>query len=159
MSDLKGSVAEQLKQLDPQWVQEQLAKGPLHLKVNGRSVFIEPEDVEIVLQGQPGFSVLMENGSFVALDKTITPELEREGLMRDFVRHVQNLRKERGLDIADRISVQYAANADVQQALIEWVEYIKNETLAIDFIAVPQLAVPPAIEIKIGGNKIYVDLR
>ena len=61
--------------------------------------------------------------------------------------------------IDDRISLQYAANADVQQALIEWVGYIKNETLAIDFIAVPQLAVPPAIEIKIVGNKIHIDFK
>jgi isoleucyl-tRNA synthetase len=72
-----------------------------------------------------------DQGIQIALSTTLTPELVREGMARDFVRHVQQARKDANLEIQDRIRVTYATDdATVGQAILEWTGYIQSETLA-----------------------------
>jgi isoleucyl-tRNA synthetase len=86
-----------------------------------------------VIQAQPreGFAVQTEGGVVVALDTQLTPALVAEGRAREFVRHVQTLRKDAGLQLSDRIETEYLAAGDVGQAIEGWADTIKAETLSV----------------------------
>jgi isoleucyl-tRNA synthetase len=89
------------------------------------------EDVLISSEDIPGWSVASEGGITVALDITITEELKREGIARDFVNRVQNLRKDMGLEVLDKISIEVEKNGEaVTKALSEFKDYISTETQA-----------------------------
>lgn len=91
------------------------------------------EDVLITSQDIPGWSVASEGGVTVALDITLTDELKREGLARDFVNRVQNLRKDMGLEVLDKIGIAVEKDGEwVNQSLIEFKEYICSETQAMN---------------------------
>lgn len=90
------------------------------------------EDVLISSEDIPGWSVASENGLTVALDITLTDELKREGIARDFVNRVQNLRKDMGLAVLDKISIEVEKDGEiVSSALMEHKEYIRTETQAL----------------------------
>jgi len=90
------------------------------------------EDVLISSEDIPGWSVASEGGLTVALDITLTDELKREGIARDFVNRVQNLRKEMGLAVLDKISIEVEKNGEtISSALTEHKEYIRTETQAL----------------------------
>ena len=89
------------------------------------------EDVLISSEDIPGWSVASENGLTVALDITLTDELKREGIARDFVNRVQNLRKDMGLEVLDKISIEVEKNGEVSSALLEHKDYIRTETQAL----------------------------
>jgi isoleucyl-tRNA synthetase len=90
------------------------------------------EDVLISSEDIPGWSVASENGLTVALDITLTDELKREGIARDFVNRVQNLRKDMGLEVLDKISIEVEKGGDViASALTEYKDYISAETQAL----------------------------
>jgi isoleucyl-tRNA synthetase len=89
------------------------------------------EDVLITAENIPGWSVASEGSITVALDITVTEELRREGIARDFVNRIQNLRKEKGFDVLDKITIAVARDSDVfNTALSEFSEYIRTETQA-----------------------------
>jgi len=88
------------------------------------------EDVDIATQDMPGWLVASENGATVALDITITDELHREGMAREFVNRVQNLRKDIGLDLTDRIQVLFKGDPAVQESVNHFNTYICGEVLA-----------------------------
>jgi isoleucyl-tRNA synthetase len=90
------------------------------------------EDVLISSQDIPGWSVASEAGITVALDVTITPELKREGIARDFVNRVQNLRKDTGLEVLDKIGIEVEKDGELATAsLNEFKDYICSETQAL----------------------------
>ncbi len=92
---------------------------------------LEPKEILVERHAAEGYAVAEDKGLVVALDAEVTPELEREGLARDLVRHVQQLRKELDLEVTDRIRVTYATEADkVLLAIDEHRERIASETLA-----------------------------
>ena len=99
---------------------------------DGRDIILSLEDVEISSEDIPGWLVASENGVTVALDITITDELRKEGIARDVVNRIQNMRKEMGLDVQDKIRI-YVENNDelVQTALEINKEYICTETQAL----------------------------
>ena len=83
-------------------------------------------------QDIPGWSVATDNGITVALDVTLTTELKEEGVARDFVNRIQNLRKDMGLEVQDKIQIQIAPlNETVDNALLNFSDYIKTEALAL----------------------------
>jgi isoleucyl-tRNA synthetase len=92
---------------------------------------ILPEEVEVRLQAKAGYSVASEGAYLAALVTELTPELIAEGLAREFVRRVQDLRKTADLDISDRINLYYSATPILQKAIEEFKEYITVETLSI----------------------------
>ncbi|HRW98981.1 MAG TPA: DUF5915 domain-containing protein, partial [Cyclobacteriaceae bacterium] len=93
------------------------------------------DDVIISSEDIPGWSVASEGGITVALDITITDELKREGIARDFVNRIQNLRKEMGLEVLDKISIEVEkgqnGSASVTEALTQFKDYISTETQAL----------------------------
>lgn len=94
-----------------------------------------PDDVLISSEDIPGWSVASEGGITVALDVTITEELKREGIARDFVNRIQNLRKEIGLEVLDKISIEVGQADDLKEevaiALKQFSGYISTETQAV----------------------------
>lgn len=89
------------------------------------------EDVLISSEDIPGWSVASENGLTVALDITLTDELKREGIARDFVNRIQNLRKDMGLEVLDKISIEVEKDGEAVSALLEHKDYIRTETQAL----------------------------
>jgi isoleucyl-tRNA synthetase len=107
----------------------------VELSVDGEPVTLAPEDLSIERKPAAGLVVVSDNGCLVALDTTVTPELVHEGMARDFVRHVQELRKKADFHVADRIAIRYVADSTVEQALRGHADYIRQETLADELAA------------------------
>jgi isoleucyl-tRNA synthetase len=97
---------------------------------SGDEFTILPEEVEVRVQARSGYSVAAEEAYLAALVTELTPDLLKEGLAREFVRRVQDLRKLAGLNISDRIAVHYSATPNLTLAIEKYVDYVKNETLA-----------------------------
>jgi isoleucyl-tRNA synthetase len=90
------------------------------------------DDVLISSEDIPGWSVAIEGGITVALDITITEELKREGIARDFVNRIQNLRKDKGLEVLDKINITIQKDGElVTASIVEFKEYICTETQAL----------------------------
>lgn len=108
----------------------------LTIDVDGDQITLTLEDVEITSQDIPGWLVASEGGLTVALDITITEELRKEGLSRDVVNRIQNLRKDKGLEVQDKIAVSYeTSDSMMSDALTDFAEYIKTETQAVSLVA------------------------
>lgn len=105
-------------------------EGSISLDLGSRQFQLELGEVEILTQDMPGWTVASDKGITVALDITLTEALVHEGIAREFVNRVQNLRKDSGLEITDRIEVQYAADESVQKSIQLHLHYICNEVLA-----------------------------
>ena len=98
--------------------------------INGEEVVIGLEDVEISTNDIPGWSVANQDHVTVALDLTVTSELQEEGLARELVNRIQNLRKEKGLQVTDRIILHIENNVTTNSAFENFKDYICSETLA-----------------------------
>ncbi len=110
-----------------------LAGESLRIEAGGNVLDILPEEVEVRLQAKEGYSVASEGAYLAALVTELTPDLISEGLAREFVRRVQDLRKTADLDIADRIQLFYRATPLLAQAVETYRDYIMMETLAVAF--------------------------
>ena len=103
----------------------------ISVTVGDDTLEILPEEVEVRAEARSGLEVASEGAYLAALQTELTPELVREGLAREFVRRVQDLRKQADFDIADRIQMQVSASADLEQAIREYQDYIMGETLTL----------------------------
>ena len=101
-------------------------------QIDGDTIELDLEDFEIQAQDIPGWLVANENGLTVALDVTISADLKAEGLAREVVNRIQNLRKESAFDVTDRILVQIDTTAAIQEAITAHKDYICTEVLAND---------------------------
>ena len=90
---------------------------------------LESGDVEITSQDIEGWLVASNSGMTVALDVVISEELKKEGVARELVNRIQNLRKDAGFEVTDRIDVTIQKDSQLNQAVIDNMTYIKNETL------------------------------
>lgn len=116
--------------------------------INGEEVLISASEVEISTKDIEGWTVANSNGLTVALDVTITEELKHEGIAREMVNRIQNIRKDSGLEVTDQIIVEIENVGDLEKAINSNAQYIKNETLT------KQLAVVEKVQ---GGIKIEFD--
>ncbi len=91
---------------------------------------LEPEEVELAYKGKEGVDIESEEGIVVSLDLTVSEELYREGLMREVVRAVQDMRKEAGYEVSDHINLLVQAEGELEKAVTEYADDIKEETLA-----------------------------
>ncbi len=126
MKQIAGSVAQFSREEIAQYEQQ----GSLHLTVQGETVVLQQGDLDVITEDIPGWVVASEKNLTVALDVTITKELELEGVARDFVNRVQNLRKELGFNVTDRISIVCEKNDHLMDAIVYKNDYICSETLA-----------------------------
>ena len=104
------------------------------LSIAGQTLNADEFELRLVLKDGNAGQALPDNTAVVVLDTQVRPELEREGIARDFVRVIQQKRKDSGFDVSDRISVAYASDSDVVlQALSEYAAYVKEQVLATSF--------------------------
>lgn len=145
--EIQGFSQEQIAQLDKE--------GTITLVISGNNITLTLEDVEITSQDIEGWLVANANGITVALDITITPELRNEGIARELVNRIQNIRKDSGFEVTDKIWVRIEAGNDILKAAVEGnADYIKSETLTetIDFSD----SVPSGTEIEFDDIKTKI---
>lgn len=130
----------------------------ISVEVNGQKLEILPEEVEVRLQAKEGYSVASEGAYLAALVTELTPDLISEGLAREFVRRVQDLRKTADLDIADRITLYFTATPGVNKAVEEYKGYIMAETLALTLVNGEPPAGAARVEDEFDQEKIAVGL-
>jgi isoleucyl-tRNA synthetase len=114
--------------------------GSSTVNVNNTDIVLEAEDVEIIPVDIPGWKVANYGAITVALDITITDSLREEGLARELVNRIQNMRKDKGLDVTDRILVKIQENAELNTAIKNNLNYICSETLTGDLQLVQNLS-------------------
>ncbi len=132
--------AKAMSALIAQFSQEQIAEIEANeettLDLNGEKVVVTTADFEITSEDMPGWLVASEGKLTVALDITITEELRREGVARELVNRIQNIRKESGFEVTDKISVEIESNDLTAAAVESFAQYIAQQTLAVDVKAV-----------------------
>ncbi len=99
---------------------------------DGGRIDITPDMVDVRIESKEGFNVGMENNKFIILNTELTRELILEGLAREIVSKVQNIRKTNGFEIADRINLYYDGDNEIVEALEMFKDYIKEETLSVE---------------------------
>ncbi|WP_433834269.1 isoleucine--tRNA ligase [Flavobacterium anhuiense] len=129
--EIQGFSADQINQLDKQ--------GTLDIVIAGNSVTLSLEDVEITSQDIEGWLVANSNGITVALDITLTEELKNEGIARELVNRIQNIRKDSGFEVTDKIKVQIKRDGILEDAVSKNEDYIKSETLTDELVFVDAL--------------------
>jgi len=105
-------------------------EGKRILSVDGVEVILTLEDVEILSEDIPGWLVASEGRLIVALDVTLTDELVKEGIAREFINRIQNLRKDSGFDVTDKISIEIQKHNTIFEAINTHRGYIEAQTLA-----------------------------
>lgn len=148
------SAIQQLNKSDIKQLEQQ---GYLTLNIGEKVVNLLSEDVEITATEVSGWLVASDKGITVALDKTITPELKNEGIARELVNRIQNLRKESGFEVTDSITVSLQAHKDIEKAIAQNAEYIKNETLARNLEVVPELVQGIEINFDEIETRLYIE--
>lgn len=135
-----------------------LSGNPLEVKAGGETFHIISEEVEVKAMAKEGFAVAEDGAYVAALVTTLTPELVAEGLAREFVRRVQDLRKTANLDVADRIELFIEASVGLKSAVETHADYIKAETLTVklSFAAAPANA--SVVEDAFEGETLKVGL-
>ena len=135
-----AQLAKPMSALIAQFTQEQIAEIEANeetvLELNGEKVTVTPADFDITSEDMPGWLVASEGKLTVALDITITDELRREGVARELVNRIQNIRKESGFEVTDKISVEIEATELTTPAVESFADYIAQQTLAVDVKAV-----------------------
>jgi isoleucyl-tRNA synthetase len=130
------------------------------ITVDGETVQLTPDEYLVDVTDREGFSVVEDRDYIVALDLTITPELEREGMARDFVRGVQDARKRADLQIEDTIVTVYQAEGDLALAIEEHADYIRNETLSRELNAgTPGDDDGFVDEVKVAGTTVAIGVK
>ncbi|TDE31655.1 isoleucine--tRNA ligase [Flavobacterium ranwuense] len=129
--EIQGFSKEQISQLDKD--------GSLNIVIAGNDVILTLEDVEITSQDIEGWLVANSNGITVALDITISEELKQEGISRELVNRIQNIRKDSGFEVTDKIKVQLKRNGILEEAILKNEAYIKSETLTSDLVFVDEI--------------------
>ncbi|MCQ2206927.1 MAG: isoleucine--tRNA ligase [Paludibacteraceae bacterium] len=153
------TVANLLTNIDQASIAKLEKEGQLELDVDGLKVVVEKADVEIKSEDIPGWLVANNGDLTVALDIQLTPELIKEGVAREFINRIQNLRKSSGFDITDKISVKIERNDKVNDAVADFADYIGAQTLAKSVELVDKVANPTELDfddfkVNIEVNKI-----
>lgn len=122
--------------------------------LNGTQIELTPQDFEITSEDMPGWLVATEGRLTLALDVTITDTLKREGVARELVNRIQNLRKESGFEVTDKIKVEIESIDEIEDAMEEFREYVCNQTLARELILSKSVAGGFDVEWEEGSIKI-----
>lgn len=140
------SLAQHIQEMDPRQINELEKTGSLLLRVDGQEAVITLDDVEIISEDIPGWLVGNEGRLTVALDITLTGDLEKEGIARELVNRIQNLRKAKEFEITDRITIRLSSHPAFDEAITANVDYIRNQVLA-DEITIVREQLDDPIEI------------
>ncbi|HEY9082312.1 MAG TPA: class I tRNA ligase family protein, partial [Vicingaceae bacterium] len=140
-------IAAQVNQFTQNDIQEFERNQGATITVEGQQVELDSNDVEIITQDIPGWLVQTEGGLTVALDITISKELKEEGIAREFVNRIQNLRKDSGFEVTDKIALKILQHNEINEAINNNKNYICTETLTSRLDVVSELNEGVSVEI------------
>ena len=123
------AVAQAIHEFGQEEIAQLEKEGEIEIAYQGKNATLNLDDVLISSQDIEGWLVASDNGVTVALDVTITPELKNEGIARELVNRIQNLRKDSGFEVTDRVEITLQDEATLKKAIQQNLEYIKQETL------------------------------
>lgn len=147
-ASIQGMSQEEINELEK--------RGRFAFRIEDQEAVIELADVEIISEDIPGWLVANEGRLTVALDITVTDELRKEGIARELVNRIQNLRKSKDFDITDRIAVRVSSNPSFDRAITDFGDYIRAQVLADSIEIVAQ---PLEDEIEIDDEKLTIEVR
>lgn len=148
------AVAAQMSTLSQEAIAEFEKNGQYTLDIDGVPAVVDINDVEIFSEDIPGWQVANEGKLTVALEVTVTEELRKEGIARELVNRIQNIRKSSGLEIVDRIHIYLSKNTIINDAVIEFNSYICNQVLANDITLMDEVS--DGTELEFDDFKLYV---
>ena len=153
------AVSSALSNFSQQDISKMEKEGQYNLSIDGEPVILQLSEVEITSEDIAGWTVASKGPLTVALDITVTPELEHEGNAREFVNRIQKIRKESGFDLTDRIEVKVAASNGLKNSLAQFNDYICAEILADKLELVPEIEDGTEIEINDISLKVIVSKK
>jgi isoleucyl-tRNA synthetase len=126
--------------------------GNYRLEIDGEEIEVLVSDVEIITQDIPGWQVASEGNLTVALDITISDELREEGIARELVNRIQNVRKDQNFEVTDKIYLKIKTNDKIFNAIKKNFNYICSETLALTLDFVEEIHSDMAVEVELGDE-------
>ena len=150
------AVAAAVAEMSQDAIAELEKNGSYTLQLNGTDVLVEATDVEIFSEDIPGWLVANEGKLTVALDVTVTEELRREGIARELVNRIQNIRKSSGLEITDKIKITLSKNQQTDDAVNEYKDYICNQVLGTSLTLTDE--VEDGTELNFDDFSLYVSV-
>jgi isoleucyl-tRNA synthetase len=150
-------VASAISEMNAKEITKIEQEGEISIDVNGNLTKLTLEDVEITSQDIEGWLVANNSGITVALDVTISEDLRKEGIAREFVNRIQNLRKDSGYEVSDTIAIKIQKDGKIETAVTDNMEYIKNETLATSLDLVEELDNGTVVEFDDVTTKLFID--
>ena len=127
-------ISKEIQSFSPEQINQLDKEGNLSIVISGKDVILSLEDVEISSQDIEGWLVANANGITVALDITISDDLRKEGIARELVNRIQNIRKDSGFEVTDKVKVYVQNHAVLQEAILANESYIKSETLTEELL-------------------------
>ncbi|UOQ75407.1 isoleucine--tRNA ligase [Hymenobacter sp. 5516J-16] len=134
------AVGARIQQMTPEEISTLEKTGQLAVEVEGQPITLAPDDVEIRTDDLPGWLVATDGPLTVALDVTLTDELRQEGVARELVNRLQNLRKDSGLEVQDKIRVTLGQQAELEAAVQSFGGYIREEVQALALNFAPEIS-------------------
>ena len=141
-----GLIAKEIQSFSSEQINKFEREGEISIIIQEKSIILTLQEVEISSQDIEGWLVANSNGITVALDISISEELHQEGIARELVNRIQNIRKDSGFEVTDKIKVQIQRNGDLETAILNNEAYIKSETLTDLLVFVDDLESGVAIE-------------
>jgi isoleucyl-tRNA synthetase len=152
---LMKNVAAKMSALSQEEIASLETSGNISFDVEGQQVTVEAADVEIISEDIPGWLVSNEGNLTVALEVELTDDLKKEGMARELINRIQNIRKDSGLEITDHIVVTLAPNAEVEAAVEAYGELVKSQVLANDI----KIAANDGSEIEFDDFKLNIKVE
>ena len=137
-------------------IREIETSGKIEVMLNNETFTLNLTDVEIMTQDMPGWLVTSEGDTTVALDITISEDLMQEGMARELVNRIQNLRKELGFEVTDKIKVEYSGSEQLTKSVNQFIAYICSEVLATEITFVSAC---DTHETDVNEEAVYLNLK
>ena len=150
-------VAAALQNMEQEAIAQFEKAGEYTFTINEQAIVVSTDDVTIFSEDIPGWSVANDGNITIALDITLTDELISEGIARELVNRIQNLRKSSGLEITDRINLSLSASDSINQAIAEHKAYIASQVLANNLFLTNQLS--NATEVDLDGTPVFIQIE
>ncbi|MGF1559560.1 MAG: isoleucine--tRNA ligase [Flavobacteriaceae bacterium] len=150
---LIAAAVARLKQEDIQKIEQE---GEISLEIENKKIKLQLQDVEITSQDIEGWLVATAGPLTVALDVTINEELRKEGIARELVNRIQNIRKDSGFEVTDKIDIKILKDGLVEKAVASNLNYIKTETLTADLVFEEKLDIGTAVAFDEVNTKLFI---
>ena len=131
--------------------------GVEYIDIDGTQIELTSENLLVTMQGKEGFAFAGEGEIGVVLDTTITPELKEEGYVREILSKVQNMRKDKGFEVLDKINLYVSENEMLEELIKKFEEEIKKETLTENVVFNAKR--DTYTEVSINGEKLMLDVE